>query len=394
MRVLAVAASWRSRSHAFTASAGSHDRQPEPVLDFIYDRLRGYLRDQGYSANQVAAVLDARPDSIADLPSRLAAVQAFAALPEAAALSAANKRIVNILRKSGSEAAARSIRARLADGAEHDLYMTFAAPVAAGRDRLRQRRFRGALRALATAKPAVDRYFDDVMVMADDPAIRANRLALAARRGAYDEPRRRHLASSPNSALMVQLASEAVVPTRAVKLIVLDRDGVINYDSDQFIKAPDEWRPVPGQRRGDRAPQPRGLSRRRRDQPVGHRPRPVRHGDAERRSTRRCTRRSPTPAGASTPSSSARILRTRSASAASPSRACCVEIGKRFNAELTGVPCIGDSLRDLQAAEAVGAQPMLVLTGKGEKTLREGNFPKNTVIFPDLAFAVSALAGE
>ena len=71
-----------------------------------------------------------------------------------------------------------------------------------------------------------------------------------------------------------------------------------------------------------------------------------------------------------------------------------LEIGKRFHTELTEVPCIGDSLRDLQAAEAVGAQPMLVLTGKGEKTLRDGNFPKNTVIFPDLAFAVSALLAE
>jgi D-glycero-D-manno-heptose 1,7-bisphosphate phosphatase len=71
------------------------------------------------------------------------------------------------------------------------------------------------------------------------------------------------------------------------------------------------------------------------------------------------------------------------------------EIGKRFNSELTGLPCVGDSLRDLTSAEDVGAQPMLVLTGKGEKTLREGNFPKNTVIFPDLAFAVSALlAGD
>jgi D-glycero-D-manno-heptose 1,7-bisphosphate phosphatase len=71
------------------------------------------------------------------------------------------------------------------------------------------------------------------------------------------------------------------------------------------------------------------------------------------------------------------------------------EIGKRFNSELAGLPCVGDSLRDLLAAEGVGAQPMLVLTGKGEKTLRDGNFPKNTVIFPDLAFAVSALlAGE
>ena len=67
------------------------------------------------------------------------------------------------------------------------------------------------------------------------------------------------------------------------------------------------------------------------------------------------------------------------------------EIGLRFGVDMTGVPCVGDSVRDLEAAEAVGAQPLLVLTGKGEKTLREGNFPKNTVIFPDLAFAASAL---
>ncbi len=67
------------------------------------------------------------------------------------------------------------------------------------------------------------------------------------------------------------------------------------------------------------------------------------------------------------------------------------EAGRRFNVDLAAVPVIGDGLRDLQSAEAVGAQPMLVLTGKGEKTLREGSFPKNTVIFPDLAFAASAL---
>ena len=71
------------------------------------------------------------------------------------------------------------------------------------------------------------------------------------------------------------------------------------------------------------------------------------------------------------------------------------EIGQRFGVDLTGVPCIGDSLRDLQAAEAVDAQPILVLSGKGEKTLRQGNFPKNTIIFPDLAFAATALlAGD
>jgi glycyl-tRNA synthetase beta chain len=153
-------------------------RQPDALLDFIYDRLRGYLRDLGYTANQIAAVLDARPDTIADLPSRLAAVQAFAALPEAAALSAANKRIVNILKKSGTEAASAVDRSRLAEGAEHDLFMAFQKLTPEVEADYGNGDFAGALRALATAKPVVDRYFDDVMVMADDPAIRANRLAL------------------------------------------------------------------------------------------------------------------------------------------------------------------------------------------------------------------------
>ena len=152
--------------------------QREPLLDFIYDRLRGYLREQGYTANQVAAVVDSRPDAIDDLPLRLAAVQAFAALPEAAALSTANKRIVNILRKSGDDTARAVDRARLAEGAECDLFATFqklGPQVAASYD---NGDFHSALRALATAKPIVDRYFDDVMVMTDDPALRANRLAL------------------------------------------------------------------------------------------------------------------------------------------------------------------------------------------------------------------------
>ncbi|MEO6566852.1 MAG: glycine--tRNA ligase subunit beta [Casimicrobiaceae bacterium] len=151
---------------------------PDALLDFIYDRLRGYLRDQGYTATQVAAVVDARPDRIADLPSRLAAVQAFAALPESAALAAANKRIVNILRKNGAEAAPAVDHARLAAGAEQDLFAIFARLGPQVETDYGNGDFAGALQALAAAKPAVDRYFEDVMVMADDPAIRANRLAL------------------------------------------------------------------------------------------------------------------------------------------------------------------------------------------------------------------------
>ncbi len=153
-------------------------RQPEALLDFVYDRLRGYLREQGYTALQVAAVVDARPDAIDDLPARLAAVRAFGELPEAEALATANKRIVNILRKADAEAATAVDRGRLEAGAEHDLWLAFQKlepTVAADCGR---GDFTSALLALATAKTAVDRFFDDVLVMADDPAIRANRLAL------------------------------------------------------------------------------------------------------------------------------------------------------------------------------------------------------------------------
>ncbi len=148
------------------------------VFGFMLDRLRQLLRDGGASPNQVEAVLADNPERIDLVASRLAAVRAFEALPEAAALAAANKRIVNILRKSGDEAAPAVDRSLLADGAEHDLFMAFQKLTPQVEADFGEGDFTRALHALATAKPAVDRYFDEVMVMADDPAIRANRLAL------------------------------------------------------------------------------------------------------------------------------------------------------------------------------------------------------------------------
>ena len=146
--------------------------------NFILERLRGYLREAGHSANQIEAVLCQRPARIDLVPAQTEAVRAFADLPEAGALAAANKRIVNILRKSGSEAAVAVDRARLTDGAEHDLFLAFQKLQPIVDDRCAAGDFAGALLALASAKPAVDRFFDDVLVMADDPAVRANRLAL------------------------------------------------------------------------------------------------------------------------------------------------------------------------------------------------------------------------
>jgi len=153
-------------------------RPREAVLDFLYERLRGYLRDRGYTANQVAAVVDSRPDCIDDLPERLEAVRAFEALPEALSLSAANKRIVNILRKAQGEGRGAVDLSVLVDGAERALHAAFdqLRPIVASR--VADGDFSAALQALASTKPTVDRFFDDVMVMADDPKIRGNRLAL------------------------------------------------------------------------------------------------------------------------------------------------------------------------------------------------------------------------
>ncbi|HEX4522933.1 MAG TPA: glycine--tRNA ligase subunit beta [Casimicrobiaceae bacterium] len=153
-------------------------RPSEAVLDFLYERLRGYLRDRGYTANQVAAVVDSRPDCIDDLPERLEAVRAFEALPEALSLSAANKRIVNILRKAQGEGGGAVDLSVLVDGAERALHAAFdqLRPIVASR--VADGDFSAALQALASTKPTVDRFFDDVMVMADDPKIRGNRLAL------------------------------------------------------------------------------------------------------------------------------------------------------------------------------------------------------------------------
>jgi glycyl-tRNA synthetase beta chain len=168
-----VAAAFR----AFT-SVPAVQETPAELTTFIYERLRVHLRDAGYSANQVEAVLCQRPERIDLVPAQAAAVKAFGDLPEADALASANKRIVNILRKAESEAAVAVDRARLADGAEHDLYLAFQKLEPVVDDRCAAGDFAGALLALATVKPTVDRFFDEVLVMADDPAIRANRLAL------------------------------------------------------------------------------------------------------------------------------------------------------------------------------------------------------------------------
>ena len=164
----------------FAAFAPAHALQDarNDLHTFLLERLRGMLREQGYTANQVDAVVSMRPVRIDQVPGQMRAVRAFATLPEAESLAAANKRIINILRKSGNEAATVVNPALMGAGPEKDLYNAVQLLLPLVRGHVERGDHTDALRALATAREPVDRFFDDVMVMADDPALRANRLAL------------------------------------------------------------------------------------------------------------------------------------------------------------------------------------------------------------------------
>jgi D-glycero-D-manno-heptose 1,7-bisphosphate phosphatase len=175
-----------------------------------------------------------------------------------------------------------------------------------------------------------------------------------------------------------------------MKLIILDRDGVINHDSDEFIKAPAEWIPIPGSleaiarlnQAGYRvvvATNQSGVARGLFDVSTLNAIHQKLHTAAQQvgadvdaifycphAADDNCDCRKPKPG----------MLYT---------------IATRFNTSLKGVPNVGDSLRDLQAGYGVGCVPYLVMTGKGERTLEKGGLPPGTLIFPDLASVVDSL---
>jgi D-glycero-D-manno-heptose 1,7-bisphosphate phosphatase len=175
-----------------------------------------------------------------------------------------------------------------------------------------------------------------------------------------------------------------------MKLVILDRDGVINHDSPSYIKSPDEWKPIArsldaiarltqADFRVVVATNQSGVGRGLFDMATLNAIHDKMHRSVGQAGGRidavfycphpmeaHCGCRKPRPG----------LLE---------------DIGRRFNTILKDVPCIGDQLRDLQAAAAVGAQPILVLTGKGAKTQREGGLPPNTRVYADLADAVKPL---
>ncbi len=175
-----------------------------------------------------------------------------------------------------------------------------------------------------------------------------------------------------------------------MKLIILDRDGVINHDSAQFVKSPDEWRPIDGALeaiarlthggyRAVVATNQSGIGR----------------GLFDMASLNAINSKMIKAAAAAGGRIEAVFYCPDTAESSSafrkPAPGMLLEIGERFNTPLEGVPAVGDSLRDLQAAVAVGAQPILVLTGKGAATRDAGGLPESTQIYPDLAAVAQAL---
>jgi len=150
----------------------------QAIYEFCIDRLRGMLRERGFAATEVDAVLALNPTRFDDIVARLDAVREFAALAEAASLAAANKRISNILKKSeGAQDAGVQI-ALFVEAAEKALYAQLEQVAPRVETQLAAREYTGALSALAALRETVDTFFNDVMVNAEDPALRANRLAL------------------------------------------------------------------------------------------------------------------------------------------------------------------------------------------------------------------------
>lgn len=153
---------------------------PQALADFIYDRLAGSLREQGYSAQEVDAVVSQRPQRLGDLVDRLAAVRAFSNLPEAAALAAANKRVGNILKKADGPVEAHVDSALLRESAESALHNALVDVVPQADAAFLTGDYTESLQVLARLRAPVDAFFDQVMVNADDPALKANRLGLLA----------------------------------------------------------------------------------------------------------------------------------------------------------------------------------------------------------------------
>ncbi len=163
------------------AACGGFDAKPVTELeDFVYDRFSGYLRELGYTTLQVDAVLSKRPTGLGVVPLQLEAVKAFQALPEAESLTAANKRIANILKQAEAkgETPVNAVPDELPDPADRALHEAIRAASEKARPLYEKGDYTGYLKCFAVLKAPVDTFFEKVMVMDKDDRVRRNRLAL------------------------------------------------------------------------------------------------------------------------------------------------------------------------------------------------------------------------
>jgi D-glycero-D-manno-heptose 1,7-bisphosphate phosphatase len=175
-----------------------------------------------------------------------------------------------------------------------------------------------------------------------------------------------------------------------MKLIILDRDGVINADSDQFIKSPDEWKPIPGSLEAIARLNQWGWR-----VVVASNQSGVGRGlfgmDTLNTINDKMVRSLAQAGGRLDAIFFCPHAADSTCDCRKPKSGLFQQIAERFNADLTGVPCVGDSLRDLQAGVSMGCEPYLVLTGKGMKTREDPELPPGTKIFPDLDAVAAAL---
>ncbi|WP_287368469.1 D-glycero-beta-D-manno-heptose 1,7-bisphosphate 7-phosphatase [Thauera sp.] len=175
-----------------------------------------------------------------------------------------------------------------------------------------------------------------------------------------------------------------------MKLIILDRDGVINADSEQFIKSPDEWKPIPGSLEAIARLNQWGWR-----VVVASNQSGVGRGlfgmDTLNAINDKMVRSLAQVGGRLDAIFFCPHAADSTCECRKPKSGLFQQIAERFNADLTGVPCVGDSLRDLQAGVRVGCEPYLVLTGKGMKTREDPALPPDTKIFPDLDAVAAAL---
>lgn len=167
---------------AFEGYAGKVGEANADLQTFMYDRIRSYFLDAKYSANQIEAVLSMSPLRVDLIPSQLEAVRAFASMPEAGSLAAANKRVVNILKQAAAkgESFANVAEGDLAEPAELALHQAIRSTAKRANEQFEQGDYAGYLKSFAVLRTPVDAFFESVMVMVDDEKLRRGRLALLA----------------------------------------------------------------------------------------------------------------------------------------------------------------------------------------------------------------------